>query len=241
MAVEVSLSVGVAAVPDASPGQAAAPRDGRRRRLPGVLLVLEELVLPQLRRVVLILPPQMLGGFETPATVAAAVAAAAAGHRGQAAAALCLHAAGARAAPGGRAGAVAAASLRAAARNCAEKLDSSCRATPRPSVGAAGAAAPPGLDCSAGEEAGRGGGGGGGEEGLASRSEIFKARLEPGSGRADPTGGCGQGAESAGMCRRWERARRRCAGVGMGPGVDAEGFSAADAAARLSWGAPLSS
>lgn len=102
LAVEVPLRVGVAAVPDASPGQAAAPRHWRRRRLPGVLLVLEELVLSQLRWVVLILPPQMLRGFETPATVAAAVAAA--GHRGQAAAALRLHAAGGRAAPGGRAG-----------------------------------------------------------------------------------------------------------------------------------------
>lgn len=242
LAVEVSLRVGVAAVPDASPGQAAAPRDGRRRRLPGVLLVLEELVLPQLRWVVLILPPQMLGGFETPAAVAAAVAAAAAGHRGQAAAALCLHAAGAGAAPGGQGRWLPPASLRAAARNCAEKLDSSSRATPRPSVGAAGAAAPPGLDCSAGGEAGRGGGGEGGEEGLASRSEIFKAGLERGLGRADPAGDCGDGAEDAGLCGRWERARRRCrqgAGVGMGPGVNVEGFGAADAAAS-SPEAPLS-
>lgn len=116
-AAEVPLRVGVAAMPDASPGRAAAPRGGRRA---GGLLVLEELVLPQLRRVVLLVPPQMLGRFETPAApgaVAAAGAVTAAGQRGQAAAGaaaeLCLHAAGGRA--GGLAGAVATAFLRAAA------------------------------------------------------------------------------------------------------------------------------
>lgn len=204
-------------MPDASPGQAAAPRDRRRRRLPGMLLVLEELVLPQLRWVVLILPPQMLGGFEPPATVAAA----AAGHRGQAAAALCLHAAGGRAAPGGQ-GRRLPPSCGQQRGNCAEKLDSSCRATPRPSVGAAGAAAPAGLECSAGGEAGRGGGEEEERRGWHPARKYLKPGWSPGGGEQSCLGavvgeqravGCAGGGRDetriAGRARKWDRERMR--------------------------------
>lgn len=207
-AVEVSLRVGVAAVPEASPGQAAAPRGGRRWR-GGGLLVLEELVLPQLRRVVLLLmPPQMLGGFETPAvpgavTAAGAVAAARQRGRTAAAAVLCLHAAGGRVAGPGRRQPPSSGQRRG---NCAEKLDSSCRTAPRPGVGAAGAAAPPSPPGHSGGEAGRGGGSGG--EGLASRSEIFKAGLEPAQGGAELAVGWDRRGQCSGVCRRRERARR---------------------------------
>lgn len=137
-AVEVSLRIGVAAVSHTSPGQAATLRGGRQLRAGG-LLVLEELVLPQLRRVALLVLLQMLGGFETPA---AAVAVAAAGQRGQptAAAAFCFHVDGGRAGGADCVGRRRGPSSGQRRGNCSEKLDSSFRTAPRTSVGATGAA-----------------------------------------------------------------------------------------------------
>lgn len=69
-------------------------------------------------------------------------------------------------------------------------------------MGEAGAAAPLGPLGHSGGEAGKGAGGGGGGEGLASRSQIFKAGLEPGRWRAEPAAGSARHGQRAGVCRR---------------------------------------